>query len=80
MFPEIVLIYGRISLPSPDHGGIPNLQGASEPLTPSTTQLGGGFMMCPGATLFIGEPTCQHAWQALALGGSGNPFTVMEQG
>lgn len=82
VFPKVVLVYGQNPgnfLPSPVGGGV-NMQGYSQVLVPSVNQLGGGFLMCPGATLFFGEPTCQQAWQALAMAGSNNPLTVMEQG
>lgn len=54
--------------------------GHNHQLTPSLTELGGGFSLSYGATLFIGEPTAQQAWQALALAGSANPLTIQEQG
>lgn len=82
IFPELVLVYGidpNNFLPSRSDGTVQG-QGHNQPLVPSQTQLGGGFLMCPAATLFFGEPTCQQAWQALALAGSNNPLTVMEQG
>jgi hypothetical protein len=53
--------------------------GQSVPLKPSLTALGGGFLIGYGATLFIGPPTAQQAWQALSLNGSGNPLTIQEQ-
>jgi len=49
------------------------------PLKPSLTALGGGFLLPFGATLFIGPPAAQLAWQALSLNGSGNPLTIQEQ-
>ncbi|MBO0863559.1 MAG: hypothetical protein J2P16_00605 [Mycobacterium sp.] len=55
------------------------INGKSVLLTPSLTALGGGFVLPYGGTLFIGEPTAQQAWQALALAGSANPLTIQEQ-
>lgn len=48
-------------------------------LQPSINARGGGFLLAYGATLFIGEPTAQQAWQALALSGIDNPLTIQEQ-
>jgi len=79
VFPTLVLVYGG-SFQPPPFGGGPNQQGFSAPLTPSTNQLGGGFALASGATLFMGPPTCQQAWQALALTAANNPLTVQEQG
>lgn len=54
-----------------------NLGASYSTLTPTTAALGGGFRVFAGATLTIsGE--CQQAWQALALVGTTNPFTVMD--
>lgn len=80
VFPLRVLVYGVIGAMPPPFGGDINRQGQNQRLTPTINQLGGGFLMCPAATLFIGEPTCQQAWQALAMGGLNNPLTIMEQG
>jgi hypothetical protein len=55
-------------------------QGANIKLVPSLNALGGGFVLAFGSTLFIGEPTAQQAWQALALAGANNPLTIQEQG
>lgn len=49
-------------------------------LQPNINALGGGFLLAYGATLFIGEPTAQQAWQALSLAGAANPLTIQEQG
>ncbi len=52
--------------------------GSGVPLVPTTAALGGGFrVFANGGTLTVtGE--CQQAWQALALVGSTNAFTVMD--
>lgn len=55
------------------------IDGRNHRLTPTLTQLGGGFLLQYGATLFIGESTAQQAWQGLALAGLVNPLTIQEQ-
>ena len=52
--------------------------GSNVPLTPTTTTLGGGFMVYAngGQITLTGE--CQGAWQSLATSGSNNPLTVIE--
>jgi hypothetical protein len=55
------------------------VNGQNVALQPSLTSLGGGFVLAYGANLFIGEPTAQQAWQALALAGVANPLTIQEQ-
>jgi hypothetical protein len=48
-----------------------------KPFTPSMSALGGTFPVVGGAQLtIVGE--CQVGWQALALSGTTNPFTVYE--
>lgn len=47
-------------------------------LTPTTSALGGGYLIYGngGSQVISGE--CQGAWQALAISGSGNPLTVTD--
>jgi hypothetical protein len=54
-------------------------RGKNRRLEPTVTRLGGGFILQPGATLFISEATAQQGWQALALHGNRNPLTIQEQ-
>ena len=55
----------------------PLTDGNGKPFTPSMSALGGTFPVVGGAQLTItGE--CQVGWQALALSGLSNPFTVYE--
>lgn len=80
VFPEIVLVYGPVPRRDLQQHPLPGKWGHNEPLHPTVAQLGGGFRLNPaGGTLFFGGPTCQQAWQALALSGGCNPLTIMEQ-
>jgi hypothetical protein len=58
----------------------PNQVGSisNQPLSPTTSALGGGFRIFGngGSRTFGGE--CQGAWQALSVEGSNNPFTVTD--
>lgn len=47
-------------------------------LSPTTSALGGGYRIYGngGSRTFSGE--CQGQWQALAITGTGNPFTVTD--
>lgn len=55
------------------------VNGQSVPLLPSSSALGGGFLLSYGAVLFLGGNAAKLAWQALALTGSNNPLTIEEQ-
>lgn len=52
--------------------------GTNVALAPTTSALGGGYRIYGngGSRTISGE--CQGAWQALALSGSNNPFTVTD--
>lgn len=51
---------------------------SDQPLTPTTSALGGGFMVFAngGQITLTGE--CARSWQALATSGSNNPLTVSD--
>ena len=51
---------------------------SNQTLTPTTSALGGGIRIYGngGSRTITGE--CSGAWQALAISGSGNPFTVTD--
>lgn len=51
---------------------------ANQALSPTTSALGGGYRIYGngGTRQITGE--CQGAWQALAVSGSNNPFTVTD--
>lgn len=51
--------------------------GVDTPLTPSTSALGGCFLIyANGGTLVI-EGECQKPWQAFSRSASSNPLTIM---
>lgn len=51
---------------------------SNQPLTPTTSALGGGYYIYAngGSRTITGE--CQGGWQALSVTGSGNPLTVTD--
>lgn len=69
-----VLVQALNSVPT----NLVNASISSVTLTPSTSALGGGYRIYAngGSRTFSGE--CQGQWQALAVSGSGNAFTVTD--
>lgn len=69
-----------VVFPTTAYAGLPQPSGNSVTLTPSVGALGGGFrVFAAGGTVVIDGQASKQAWQALALSGSGNPLTVMEE-
>ena len=69
-----VLVQALNSVPT----NLVNASISSVTLSPSTSALGGGYRIYAngGSRTFSGE--CQGPWQALAVSGSGNAFTVTD--
>ena len=69
-----VLVQALNSVPT----NLVNASISSVTLSPSTSALGGGYRIYAngGSRTFSGE--CQGQWQALAVSGSGNAFTVTD--
>jgi hypothetical protein len=69
-----VLVQALNSVPT----NLVNASISSVTLIPSTSALGGGYRIYAngGSRTFSGE--CQGQWQALAVSGSGNAFTVTD--
>ena len=69
-----VLVQALNSVPT----NLVNASISSVTLSPSTSALGGGYRIYSngGSRIFSGE--CQGQWQALAVSGSGNAFTVTD--
>jgi hypothetical protein len=69
-----------VVFPATAYAGLPQPGGSSVVLNPTTLLLGGGFrVFASGGIITIEGQAAKQAWQALALSGSGNPLTVMEQ-
>jgi hypothetical protein len=69
-----------VVFPVAAYAGLPQPGGNSVALTPTTLLLGGGFrVFASGGIVTITGQAAKQAWQALALSGSGNPLTVMEE-
>ena len=54
------------------------ITGAQTPFVPTTTLYGGCFRVFGNGGTLVIEGECQIGWQAFALTGSANQFTVME--
>jgi hypothetical protein len=69
-----------VVFPATAYAGLPQPGGNSVTLIPTTLLLGGGFrVFASGGIITIEGQAAKQAWQALALSGSGNPLTVMEE-
>jgi len=51
---------------------------ANVAMSPTTSALGGGYRIYANGGFRTISGECQGAWQALAVSGSGNPFTVTD--